>query len=682
MARTKTKERSASRVDVPMGATGGRTPPSKLTVALFGVSVLAAIWALMMLIPAGRVAYVYFFFYANYYFGVIALVSLSITIMIGLVSTDRLVLSIRQRVLLQSAHRTTGIIAVTALFVHLWTKVAAGNVGVIDIFIPFLASYKATFIGFGTISGWVMVLVMWTGIARSRFIGRGKPWMWRGIHAVSYLMWPIALLHGLGAGRPAATWVTVSYIVCVLGVLVGLAVRLSVSLNRKKDFASQAGTGTGTIKPVGKLVPTTTPSIKSRGRGRGADALVSDRGNAAAASGGVDSWVPAAGASRISGAPALSDAPVREPAARAVRETPTRPVSPAPVELEESRPRRRVDEAERERRRRDFDDAPTQMWQFEEDDLPAPRQRRRVEEDDVPAPRQRRAAAAERYDEATGAMSRRAMEEGIRRYADEEEEVPAPRGRRRADDGYADEPPVRSRRYAGTEFEEEPAPRPRRRYPDEDELPAPRGRRAAEAEDAPRSRRVVEDDDAPRSRRVAGDEDLPRSRRYIEAEEAPPAPRQRRYAEDDRYDEEPPRRRSSRYADDEPPRATRSSRYTDDAETAPRARRDRGADVDSADSGRHARSEFVDLAGPQYGAGRDQSAGPEYSAGPSYSDPNYLDPDETPTLIDMATRRARRAEQDPARTTPSRGARRGSRGRGTDETADDNYWRQLRGEAQ
>src|SRR6188508_3351500 len=99
-ARPDSNERGASPTDagVPMGATGGRTPPSKLTVALFGVSVLAAIWALMMLIPAGRVAYVYFFFYANFYFGVIALVSLSITIMIGLVSTDRLVLSIRQRV--------------------------------------------------------------------------------------------------------------------------------------------------------------------------------------------------------------------------------------------------------------------------------------------------------------------------------------------------------------------------------------------------------------------------------------------------------------------------------------------------------------------------------------------------------------------------------------------------------
>ncbi len=624
MARTKTKERSASRVDVEMGATGGRTPPSKLTIALFAVSILAAVWSVMMLIPQGRVAYVYIFYYLEYYMGVLALVSLSITIMIGLVSTDRLVLSIRQRLLLQSAHRTTGVMAVSALFIHLWTKFAESHIRLLDVFIPFLyPGLNKMFVGFGTISAYVMVMTMWTGIIRARFIGRGKPWMWRAVHSISYLTWPIALLHGLNAGRPAAVWVIVSYVVCVLGVLIGLAVRLAVSLNRKKDFASQAGTagGTGGMKPVGKLAPTTGVIAKGRGRGRsrGEDPIVSDRGNA------VEPWQPAA--------PARTAAPVlAEPPARPVSPAAPAPVSAAPAA---ERPlRRRPDEDERARRRRDFDDAPTQHWQFEdEDDMPAARSRRYAEEE-VPAPRQRR---AERFDEPTGAYSRRALEDGPRRY-DDEDEVPAPRGRRRAEDEYEEAPRPRSRRYADTDLDDEPAPRPRgRRYADEDEdvVPVPRSRRAAE--------------------------DLPLSR-Y--ADDEPPAPRQRRYADDDRYDDAPPRRRAARYADDEPPRPSRSSRYAEEDEDAPRARRDRGADVDRADSGRHSRSEFVDLAG----------------AG---ADPNYLEPDETPTLVDMAQRRARRAaQQEPVRSGSGRGARRGSRSRTADDAADDMYWAQLRGEAQ
>src|SRR3954447_7951365 len=221
MARTETQQRPASRVDGPMGATGGRTPPSKLTVALLAVCALSALWALAMLMPPGRVAYYYFFAYSEFYLGVVSLVSLSITIMVGLVATDRLVLSIRQRVLLQSAHRTTGVIAVLSLVTHVWTKVVEKHIGIMDAFVPFLAPYNKVYIGLGTLSGWIMILVMWTGLARSRFVGRGKPWLWRSIHAVSYLMWPIALVHGLSAGRPAKPWIIVSYIVCILLVMVG-----------------------------------------------------------------------------------------------------------------------------------------------------------------------------------------------------------------------------------------------------------------------------------------------------------------------------------------------------------------------------------------------------------------------------------------------------------------------------
>jgi hypothetical protein len=182
--------------------------------------------------------------------------------------------------------------------------------------------------------------------------------------------------------------------------------------------------------------------------------------------------------------------------------------------------------------------------------------------------------------------------------------------------------------------------------------------RRAEMDDTRAFRPDFEDPPAPRQRRYADDE---------------PAPRSRRRAEDPRYDDgtrgawstgdydEVPRQRASRY-DDEPPRRSRSdSRYGRDEEDAPRTRRDRGADNDRADLGRHSRSGFVDLADDE--------------------DPNYLPPDETPTLIDMASRRARRDQQEPARVQAGRGARRGGRGRVDDDAADDRYWSQLRGEA-
>jgi DMSO/TMAO reductase YedYZ heme-binding membrane subunit len=583
MARTKNNQRSANRVAVDVGATGNR-PASKGSVAILAVCVLAAIWSVAMMTAPGRVAYYFFFIYAEFYMGVIALVSLSITIMIGLVATYRLVLSIRQRVLLQSTHRTTGVIAVAALFVHVWTKIVEDHIRLIDAFIPFLSPGNRMYVGFGTMSGLIMVLVMWTGIARSRFIGRGQPWMWRSIHAISYLMWPIALMHGLAAGRAAKPWVIVSYILCILLVLVGLAVRLSVSLNRKKDFSSNVAGG---LKPVGKLVPTTTPAVKKR-PGRWDKPEPVQPVPAAV----VDTWVPAASPAAPVTAPPVAPPlpPVMEPAARG----------------------------------------------WIEDEMP------------MPAPRQRRAVAEERYEEPY-------------------EEV-RPRGRRHAEDDYdyEPEPRPRARRYA-----DEMTDTGSQLRPPELEDTSTRMRRSDLEDTSTRMRRTEMDDT--RSFRPDFDEPAapPRQRRYPIDEE--PAPRARRRAEEPyypepRYDDVPRGRRHAEepeYDDVPRPRAARyaaDSRYGVESEDAPRARRDRGADIDRADPGRHSRTEFVDFAVP--------------------GDAGYLPPDDTPTLVDMASRRARKAsQQDVVGGQAGRGARRNSRGRANDDVADDGYWSQLRGEA-
>ncbi|MFF5076994.1 translation initiation factor III [Actinoplanes sp. NPDC000266] len=531
------------------------------------MSVLAAMWAVAMMTAPGRVGYYYFFIYAEFYMGVVALVSLSITIMIGLVATDRLVLSIRQRVLLQSAHRTTGVIAVAALFVHVWTKVVEAHISIIDAFIPFLAAGNKLYVGLGTISGWIMVLVMWTGIARSRFVGRGKPWMWRSIHAISYLMWPIALVHGLSAGRPAATWVVVSYIVCILGVLIGLAVRLSVSLNRNKDFASQAGAGG--LKPVGTLVPTSSPAMKRPGR--------------------------------------RERAPEPEPQTLgpvAVVDT-FRPVTPPPAPPMEDLvvPAARFDEPTGMMARPDFEDE-------------MPRGRRRVEDDiEYDEPRGRRYPAEDTgtrmrrpdYEDTSTRMRRPDYEDTSTRMRRPDYEDTSTRMRR--DD--LEDTSTRMRRVEPDDrgyYDEPPAPRQRGRYADEDDMPPPR-----------------------RSRRQG---DMPLS--------------------DDRDYDEVPRQRG-RYDDDEPAAPRSRGREIDDE---PPARRGRGgesrrADVDRADSGRHSRSGFVEFAGD----------------------------DETPTLVDMASRRTRRDQQEPVRVQAGRGARRDGRGRADDDVADDAYWSQLRGEA-
>jgi hypothetical protein len=655
MARTKMNQRSASRGTVPMGATGGRTPPSKVTIALFTTSIISALWAGAMLTPPGRIAYVYLFTYSEFYMGVLTLVSLSITVMVGLLATDRMVMSVRQRVLLQSAHRTTGIIAVAALGIHLATKLSMGRMSLLDVFIPFIAKNQTFYIGLGTIAGYLLVSVFWTGIVRARFAGRGKPWMWRSLHSGAYLAWPIALLHGLNAGRAAASWVIVSYIVCVLMVLVALAVRLSVSLGRRKDFSS---TSTGSIKPVGKLVPTSVPKAKSRIARRAPDfdaapvsaRLVADRGNAPAAV--LDSWVPAnapASVAPMSSAAPMSAAPVSAtPVGARPADDVYRPPAGRPERYAgDERPRRRsverdgyADEAPRSRRyvEDEAPPAPPRQRRYVEDDemAPPPRQRRYVEDEEPAAPRQRRYVEDDAPDDT---RSWRMMEMGEAPQFAEIEERSTLRARRDVDEERYDDVP-RSRRHV------------------EDDVPARR-----HTEPATRDRF-----DEPRAgRRYAAEAPVaPRASRYA-ADDEPIAPRARRYAEDERYDEEPRGRRSA----ESPRSGARAERSRPGSSRVER---------DDEDSGRHSRADLTrgDLTRGER-ARADMVPADPWADG-ARLDANYLPPDDTPTLIDMASRRARRATSAEPPRAASRGARRRG-GRGED-AADDLYFRQLRGEAQ
>lgn len=162
----------------------------------------------------------------NFYTGVFALVALSVSVMIGLAAADQLVLAPRQRVLAQAIHRAAAFTAVSMLVVHIICKVVAGKAQLIDAFVPFLAQQRALAVGLGTIAAYLMIVVTASGIIRARFAERTRPWLWRTMHGVAYVSWPVAIIHGLDSGRPAAGWVTLSYIFCVLAVGLALPTRL------------------------------------------------------------------------------------------------------------------------------------------------------------------------------------------------------------------------------------------------------------------------------------------------------------------------------------------------------------------------------------------------------------------------------------------------------------------------
>ncbi|NES29225.1 hypothetical protein GCE86_18235 [Micromonospora terminaliae] len=388
MARAQQNEK-ATTVRTATTSRGARTMSRSAMVALTA-SALAVAWAGLELAGAGAVMYTYGFFFTEFFAGVVTLVSLSLTVMMGLLATDRLVLLIRHRVLLQSAHRATGVLGVAGLVCHVITKVAIGRAGPTDALVPFVAG-RGIYVGLGTVAALLMVGVLWTGIVRVRFAGAGPRWMWRALHSMAYVSWPFALLHGLNAGRAAKTWVVLSYLACVLLVVVALLVRLSVHLGKRSREQHQAAAlnqamaGKGEER-TGLLAGLTrrraTGKEESRGReGRWAEATAT--------------WTAPAGTARR-----------RDPERFAV------PVVPEPGTLREpvraGASRRRAEAPVSPARRRDAEPAPAARRREERETVG-----RREERESVARREQREAVARRRDDERTG-----------RRYRDEEERAP------------------------------------------------------------------------------------------------------------------------------------------------------------------------------------------------------------------------------------------------------------------
>jgi len=174
-----------------------------------------------------------------FYAGVFALIGLTGSVMVGLVATDRIVMTPGHRVMAQAVHRAVSFGALAFLVIHIVTEILAQRVHVIDAFIPFLSPFRTFYIGLGTIASDLILLVVITSILRKRFTAHGKAWRWRAIHYSAYAAFVFGVLHGLLGGRAAKPYVDWSYGFAIALTALGLAIRfLVISLRPKENLGA------------------------------------------------------------------------------------------------------------------------------------------------------------------------------------------------------------------------------------------------------------------------------------------------------------------------------------------------------------------------------------------------------------------------------------------------------------
>ena len=177
-----------------------------------------------------------------FYAGVFALIGLTALVAVGLVATDRIVMTPGHRVMAQAVHRAVSFGALAFLVIHITTEILAQRSHVIDAFIPFLSPYRTFYIGLGTIASDLILLIVVTSIFRKRFTAHGKAWRWRAIHYSSYLAFVFGVLHGLLGGRAAKPYVDWSYGFAIALTALAVVVRfLAISLRSKDRVSAPPG---------------------------------------------------------------------------------------------------------------------------------------------------------------------------------------------------------------------------------------------------------------------------------------------------------------------------------------------------------------------------------------------------------------------------------------------------------
>ncbi|MCC3768273.1 hypothetical protein [Streptomyces sp. UNOC14_S4] len=202
--------------------------------------------------------------------GVLALVSLTATVVWGLIATGRLLLGPRARLLAQAVHRATAVCALGFLLTHIAVKVAEAHAAPVAALVPFTSGVRGAggLIGLGSLAAYLMVLAGATGALRSSFAGtrgRSHARRWRVLHACAYPAWCAAVLHGLNAGREPAGWVTVCYGLCLAAVAAALIFRY-VRVRRGRAAATGPATSAAPATPAAPVRTARTARTAAPGR--------------------------------------------------------------------------------------------------------------------------------------------------------------------------------------------------------------------------------------------------------------------------------------------------------------------------------------------------------------------------------------------------------------------------------
>ena len=164
--------------------------------------------------------------YASRATGIICLVLLTAVLVLGILVNRQGRLPGLPRFAVTSLHRNLSLLAVAFVAVHVLTAVLDTYVSIplASAVVPFDSGYERLWLGLGAISFDLMLAMIITSLIR----GRLNRILWRAIHLLAYLCWPVAFAHSIGSSKDLQHgWLLYLAVGCALVVVAATGWRLA-----------------------------------------------------------------------------------------------------------------------------------------------------------------------------------------------------------------------------------------------------------------------------------------------------------------------------------------------------------------------------------------------------------------------------------------------------------------------
>jgi len=164
--------------------------------------------------------------YATRGTGVVALLLLTASVVLGTLSSARWQGRRTPRFLVGGLHRNLTLLAIVFVVAHVVTTVLDGfaPIRLLDGIVPFLSPYRPIWLGLGTVGFDLLLALVVTSLIRARLGLR----VWRAVHWLAYASWPVAVVHAFGTGSDARFgWMLLVGVGSCAAVVVAVLVRIA-----------------------------------------------------------------------------------------------------------------------------------------------------------------------------------------------------------------------------------------------------------------------------------------------------------------------------------------------------------------------------------------------------------------------------------------------------------------------